>query len=82
MECRLLKEYNGTLMMGGVTTAAHLCTAVFDGDMQLLKRLLIAGANVNSIDYDRRTATHIAAADGSLSMVGFINPATCTTRSY
>jgi glutaminase len=66
---RLLKEHNGTLMIGGVITAAYLCTAVFDGDMQLLKRLLVAGANVNAVDYDKRTATHIAAADGSLSMV-------------
>lgn len=66
---RLLKEHNGTLTLGGVTTAAHLCTAVFDGDLQLLRRLISAGANVNAFDYDRRTATHIAAADGNLSMV-------------
>jgi hypothetical protein len=55
--------------LGGVITAAYLCTAVFDGDLQLLRRLITAGANVNAIDYDKRTATHIAAADGSLSMV-------------
>lgn len=66
---QLLKEHNGTLTLGGVTTAAYLCTAVFDGDLQLLRRLISAGANVNAFDYDRRTATHIAAADGNLSMV-------------
>lgn len=55
--------------MGGVATAAHLCTAVFDGDLQLLRRLLRAGANPNAVDYDKRSALHIAAADGNLPVV-------------
>jgi ankyrin repeat protein len=35
----------------------------------LRSRLVRAGANVNAFDYDRRTALHVAAADGSLAAV-------------
>jgi hypothetical protein len=62
-------QKNGRLMMPPVMTAAQLCTAVFDGDMPLLRRLLHAGANANAGDYDKRTALHIAAADGNLPAV-------------
>jgi ankyrin repeat protein len=56
-------------MMTPVMTASALCTAVYDGDMPLLRRLLHAGANPNAGDYDKRTALHIAAADGNLPAV-------------
>jgi hypothetical protein len=62
-------SFGAHLLMSPVTTAAHLCTAVFDGDLQLLRRLLQAGATPNAADYDNRTALHIAAADGNLSAV-------------
>ncbi|KAL3917603.1 MAG: hypothetical protein SGARI_007668, partial [Bacillariaceae sp.] len=39
----------------------------FDGDSTLLRRLLEAGTPVNAGDYDKRTASHIAAAEGNLS---------------
>jgi ankyrin repeat protein len=35
----------------------------------LCSRLLRAGANVDSFDYDKRTALHVAAADGNLAAV-------------
>lgn len=66
---RLLMRHNGRLMMTPVMTASALCTAVYDGDMPLLRRLLHAGANPNAGDYDKRTALHIAAADGNLPAV-------------
>lgn len=66
---RLLMRHHARLMMPPVMTAAHLCTAVFDGDMPLLRRLLHAGANANAGDYDKRVALHIAAADGNLPAV-------------
>jgi len=34
-----------------------------------VKLLLLCGANVNAKDYDRRTAMHVAAAEGNLSLV-------------
>lgn len=57
------------LMTSGVNMAAHLCTAVYEGDMRLLVSLVKAGANLNASDYDKRTSLHIAAADGNLPMV-------------
>lgn len=49
--------------------AALLCKCVFEGKIDMLKSLLRAGANSNSIDYDKQTALHIAAADGNLPAV-------------
>ena len=54
----------------GVSEAALLCTAVFEGDLKLLRLLLRAGAHVDAGDYDKRTALHIAAAEGNLAAVG------------
>jgi ankyrin repeat protein len=49
--------------------ASVLCQAVFDGDIVLLKRLLRAGIQVNAADYDKRTAAHIAAAEGNAAAI-------------
>lgn len=49
--------------------ASQLCTAVFEGDLPLLRRLLSAGASADVCDYDKRTALHIAAAEGNLAAV-------------
>lgn len=42
---------------------------MYDGDLDLLKCLLLAGCNVNAGDYDARTALHISAAEGNLPAV-------------
>jgi len=55
------------LGMAESLTASTFCQAVFDGDSVLLRRLLRARINVNAADYDRRTAAHIAAAEGNLN---------------
>ena len=34
-----------------------------------MKRLLKAGINVNAADYDKRTASHIAAAEGNFAAI-------------
>lgn len=46
-----------------------MCSAVYEGDARLLRRLLRAGAPTGAADYDGRTALHIAAAEGNLAMV-------------
>lgn len=67
--CRLLLEHGARLQMSSITMSAHLCTCVFEGDLTLLRRLLRAGADPDAADYDKRTALHIAAADGNLAAV-------------
>mmetsp|Transcript_441 Transcript_441/g.779 ORF Transcript_441/g.779 Transcript_441/m.779 type:complete len:169 (-) Transcript_441:21-527(-) len=65
----LLKESGAELSMKENLAASVLCQAVFDGDILLLKRLLRAGIQVNAADYDKRTASHIAAAEGNVAAV-------------
>jgi ankyrin repeat protein len=47
--------------------ATVLCQTVMDGDILFLRRLLRANINVNAADYDKRTAAHIAAAEGNVA---------------
>lgn len=63
----LLLKHEANLCMTESLAASVLCQAVFDGDILLLKRLLRAGIQVDAADYDKRTAAHIAAAEGNAS---------------
>ena len=65
----LLFQYDADLCMPESQAASILCQAVFDGDILLLKRLLKAGINVDAKDYDKRTAAHIAAAEGNVAAI-------------
>lgn len=49
--------------------AAALCNAATAGDAEQLELYADAGANVSACDYDRRTALHVAVADGKASCV-------------
>ena len=64
---KLLLEHNATLCTKESYAATALCQAVFDGDTPLLRRLLQARIQVDAADYDKRTAAHIAAAEGNLA---------------
>jgi glutaminase len=44
-----------------------LCRCAAEGDSPLLSRLLRAGADAGSADYDGRTALHVAATRGNVS---------------
>jgi ankyrin repeat protein len=63
----LLLSHGATLCMAESLAASVICQAVFDGDILFLRRLLRAGIPVNSADYDKRTAAHIAAAEGNVA---------------
>jgi ankyrin repeat protein len=52
-----------------IRSASELCMAAAQGNVGLIKRYILAGINVNAADYDKRTALHIAAADGCLEVV-------------
>jgi len=49
--------------------AGELCESAADADLEGLQKLLASGHNVNSRDYDHRTALHIAAANGNADAV-------------
>jgi ankyrin repeat protein len=55
--------------MDEMVVASTMCTAVFEGDLVKLKRLLRAGAPPDACDYDKRAAIHIAAAEGNVTAV-------------
>lgn len=61
----ILLQHNATLCATESSAASTLCQAVFEGDIPFLRRLLKAGIHVNAADYDKRTAAHIAAAEGN-----------------
>jgi ankyrin repeat protein len=63
----LLISRGAKLCMGESLAASVLCQAVFDGDILFLRRLLRAGIHVNASDYDKRTAAHVAAAEGNVA---------------
>ena len=52
-----------------IKSASELCTAAAQGKVDLLRHYIKGGINVNAADYDKRTALHIAAADGGLEAV-------------
>ncbi|GIM10251.1 hypothetical protein Vretimale_14049 [Volvox reticuliferus] len=65
----LMLKYGATLGAGGLAVAAEMCTAVYEGDLVKLRRLLRSGAPPDACDYDKRSALHIAGAEGNLAAV-------------
>lgn len=62
-----LVKHNAELCMTESLAASTLCQLVFDGDTPTMRRLLLAKIQVNAADYDKRTAAHIAAAEGNMT---------------
>ncbi|KAG2447077.1 hypothetical protein HYH02_007827 [Chlamydomonas schloesseri] len=65
----LLLGYGASIGMDGFAVAGTMCTAVFEGDLVKLQRLLKSGAPPDACDYDKRCALHIAGAEGNLAAV-------------
>lgn len=62
MLIKLLRNSYGVLPKGfGGDT---LCQACADGDIHMIELLLEAGVDVNTADYDQRSALHVAASEG------------------
>jgi ankyrin repeat protein len=51
------------------SSSAKLCDAAAHGDVGTLRNLVKMGVSVNLSDYDKRTATHLAASEGLLEVV-------------
>ncbi|EFJ46903.1 hypothetical protein VOLCADRAFT_62022, partial [Volvox carteri f. nagariensis] len=65
----VLLSYGATLAMDPMAVASVMCTAVYEGDLVKLRRLLRSGAPPDACDYDKRSALHIAGAEGNLAAV-------------
>eukprot|EP00526_Cylindrotheca_closterium_P005529 CAMPEP_0113656178 /NCGR_PEP_ID=MMETSP0017_2-20120614/30177_1 /TAXON_ID=2856 /ORGANISM="Cylindrotheca closterium" /LENGTH=560 /DNA_ID=CAMNT_0000569627 /DNA_START=244 /DNA_END=1926 /DNA_ORIENTATION=+ /assembly_acc=CAM_ASM_000147 len=65
----LLEErtYPDVLWLNDARASSLLNQAVFDRDVELLKRLIKANVNVNAKDYDLRRPIHIAASEGNMA---------------
>jgi len=59
---------------GGIVDVSPgaLCLAAAGDDIDQLRRILKAGGDVDAGDYDRRTAMHLASAEGKLEVVRFL----------
>eukprot|EP00035_Acanthoeca_spectabilis_P006379 m.123775 g.123775 ORF g.123775 m.123775 type:complete len:256 (+) comp13477_c0_seq2:1444-2211(+) len=60
------------LKMSSTELGITLCTAAAKGDIESLKRWLDVGADINSADYDNRTALHIACVTGQADLIDFL----------
>mmetsp|Transcript_31254 Transcript_31254/g.87645 ORF Transcript_31254/g.87645 Transcript_31254/m.87645 type:complete len:704 (+) Transcript_31254:67-2178(+) len=64
-----LLRMRGARILDMRTIAEHLCQAASAGDAPLMRRMLDNGADPNAMDYDKRTALHLASSEGHLYCV-------------
>ncbi|XP_029992763.1 glutaminase liver isoform, mitochondrial [Sphaeramia orbicularis] len=50
----------------------NVLLAAFKGDVQSLRRYFLSGVDVNAVDYDGRSALHVAAAEGHTEVIRFL----------
>ena len=55
-----------------VESAVALCWAAGQGDLDEVRRLASAGADISTGDYDGRTPLHLAAAEGHVEVAGYL----------
>lgn len=67
---KLLRERGAQL--GSMDVSVRLCEAGASNDLDALKTYVRNGADLNSGDYDQRTALHLAASMGHLAAVSWI----------
>lgn len=60
------------LTMPGFKMGVQMCISAFNGDLKQLKRMLNNDVDVNSKDYDARTALHLASSAGHTNVVQFL----------
>ncbi|XP_068595036.1 glutaminase liver isoform, mitochondrial [Brachionichthys hirsutus] len=50
----------------------NVLLSAFKGDVQTLRRYYLSGVDVNAVDYDGRSALHVAAAEGHTEVICFL----------
>ncbi|KAI7812000.1 putative glutaminase liver isoform [Triplophysa rosa] len=50
----------------------NVLLAAYRGDIVSLRRYLLSGADANAVDYDGRSALHVAASEGHLDIIKFL----------
>ncbi|TKS72907.1 Glutaminase liver isoform, mitochondrial [Collichthys lucidus] len=50
----------------------NVLLAALKGDVQALRRYFLSGVDVNAVDYDGRSALHVAAAEGHTEVIRFL----------
>ncbi|KAI4895549.1 hypothetical protein NFI96_022534, partial [Prochilodus magdalenae] len=50
----------------------NVLLAAYRGDLHSLRRYFLSGADVNAVDYDGRSALHVAASEGRLEVIKFL----------
>ncbi|KAL6480513.1 hypothetical protein MHYP_G00115460 [Metynnis hypsauchen] len=61
----------------------NILLAAYRGDLHSLRRYFLSGADVNAVDYDGRSALHVAASEGHLEVIKFLmenTGANCTLK--
>jgi len=62
----------GARMIESDSNVAVLCLAAMEGNLDVVRRLLDGGSNINAGDYDQRAAVDHASAEGHTGLVTFL----------
>ena len=66
---KCLISHGAELKWDEVRASGELCEAARKGDVFRIELLLLAKCDVNSADYDQRSAAHLAASEGASAVV-------------
>lgn len=70
---KVLMEHGASLCTPLLKQASLLCMATYEGDLALVRRLLVAGVSPSSTDYGGKTALDVAVCMGNLPAVRLLS---------